>query len=293
VICSTHSPAFYSQGQKANAVCYFVRKIEQKTLLASYSKNILDDEMGLMPLVAEHIAEIRAELKNSKEKIKQLKQQPDLPTIYVEGQLEQLYLRAIFDQRLNDSKGMINIINCEGANKVEKYVHAHMLIRSKTPAWYILDNDEAGRSANQKITAQKNAQGYAGKLSGGILCTRDYPRNDEIIDIKRKIQGYNFDYEFEHMFGKQHFSSLHANMLKCRPMQFEIPPDVSLKDYFLRNKGLEQDEWHLISNQLKPEHKKSFLDQVMCLEYFADWPWNLVEKIAKDFSLKLLPEEDN
>lgn len=287
VICSTHSPAFYSQGQKADAVCYFVKKIAQKTQLETHSKNVLDNEMGLMPLVAEHIVAARAALKESQEKIEQLKRQPDLPTIYVEGGLEFSYLWRVFDYMLEGrAKTKLNIINCQGANMLANYVRAHMLIRSQIPAWYLLDNDKAGADANTKITDAKQPKSDC-KIYGGILCTKPYPANETIIKINKKMHPHKPDYEFEHMFGESFFCSLPEDMLAVKPFRFtqDISPEISVKDYLIQEKGLEESEWRFVAYKVKNEHKKAFLNKVLQEEYFDEWVYSLAEKIAKDLGL--------
>ena len=58
ILVTTHSPFFYLKGKEKNAKLYYVRKSEQgNSLYDGYSLYNIDEQMGLMPLVAPHIAE--------------------------------------------------------------------------------------------------------------------------------------------------------------------------------------------------------------------------------------------
>lgn len=122
IFLTTHSPAFYglTANHKDPDIRAFIAKpsIDYGTQLIDISNSealSLDEEMGIMPIVAPYISRAVEELKEAQESIESLKNTVNLsmrPMIVVAGETDAIYLEAatkIFDDDLHSKIEIISI----------------------------------------------------------------------------------------------------------------------------------------------------------------------------------------
>ena len=109
---TTHSPAIYMKKEEPNTICYYTYKDERgfSKYDSQYSRDELDDRMGLMPLIAPHIEKIYEDLQHEQEEketlkstIKELNEfienEIGKILIYTEGITDEMYLKEYLKNR--------------------------------------------------------------------------------------------------------------------------------------------------------------------------------------------------
>ncbi len=261
IVMTTHSPAFYMLRQRENTTCHFIEKPNQATIAKHINaENSIDNEMGLMPLIEPYVTAQIEEIDKLKFHIQHLKNElaaSNLPRIYVEGETDEKLINHSLNKNHPDWKKLINVIVCKSANCVADRACAHILGSPKTPAIVIMDNDDAGRGAKEKIDAQKKRKQNC-KLEIYLL-GRHETQPDYILNIRKKSK-MDIDIELEHCFGINVFEQGKAkNYLEQtrRPGHDLLDHKMNLLELY-KEKGLTDDEVDLITHQVKQCHKNDF-----------------------------------
>src|SRR5699024_4139692 len=105
-------PAIYMKKEELNTICYYTYKDERgfSKYDSQYSRDELDDRMGLMPLIAPHIEKIYEDLQHEQEEKETLKStikglnefiENEIGTIliYTEGITDEMYLKEYLKNR--------------------------------------------------------------------------------------------------------------------------------------------------------------------------------------------------
>jgi len=159
---TTHSPAFYQMGNLDDVKVFYVYK-SKNDFYSMISENgdfcDLNDEIGIMPIIAPYIEQKQKELDHYKELLSNITLS-DVDTIFVEGITDKAYYeKAIqlfspfLQKRLNE--GTLRIVTREdrgcGTSLLVEWAVAWIHMNYSSKAVFLLDADEAGKSARQEI----------------------------------------------------------------------------------------------------------------------------------------------
>lgn len=162
---TSHSPAFYSLGEKHGARSYWVQK-EDETGFTKISEGVDGcSELGYMPIITPFLNDKIKELTDREREIEQLKQRiektPVFPgwTIMVEGVTDKDYLTVAFSAHsamLHDllAREKLRIFCSQengGTQNLVNYVKAWNMSKVQGKLLVLLDNDEAGRKAAKSL----------------------------------------------------------------------------------------------------------------------------------------------
>ncbi|MCY4038595.1 MAG: AAA family ATPase [Hyphomicrobiales bacterium] len=158
IFLTTHSPIFYRIGNeensRVNVQSHFVRKPKGTTHSEARpvtSLQKLDQDMGLMPLVASHIEEERN--KRIEERNKRVKAEKLLetaahkPTLLVEGELDERIVKKALSLFFPKEGRQIHVTECGGKSMVNKCADSWPKTRPNLRAAALKDRD-SGRSDN-------------------------------------------------------------------------------------------------------------------------------------------------
>lgn len=169
---TTHSPAFYIEAQNATsaAVSYIRKESSGETrLIEKPNVNFMNDELGIMPIVAPYIQEKISEINSYKSLIKD-NFLTDIKTIAVEGVTDREYiLQAIklysplLQKAIDDNKLRI-LANqeCGGCRQIVEWGKAWCHSGFTSQICFVLDADDAGNSAKSSLN---NDEAVALKVS--------------------------------------------------------------------------------------------------------------------------------
>lgn len=129
IFMNTHSPAFYQLSKKDNSVNLIFAKNEgdkPNTILEKYSTNkldILDSQMGLLPVIADHIEEAVNESNLAKTKLKELEKEIETITtslIITEGKTDwKHFKKALTHFQNNGEYNDIDVSFLEYENEIQ------------------------------------------------------------------------------------------------------------------------------------------------------------------------------
>lgn len=128
MIITTHSPAIYTRKNNGNAKCYYVYKNARgdSKYDENYSTVELNENIGLMPLIAPYIENFQKELEEREKNLQVLKAEIDglrsktnRIVIYTEGKTDVKYLKLAFEKNAGYSEiySRIEFYDVEHAKK--------------------------------------------------------------------------------------------------------------------------------------------------------------------------------
>lgn len=173
IFVTTHSPAFYIEAQhhSSSTLSYIKKESQGETkILSKTDTNFLNEQLGIMPLIAPYINE-KIEKISSYKKIIKDNFLCDLPTIAVEGESDKRYLTKainLFSPTLANmlSEQKLRILSSQssgGALQLYDWSVAWCHAGFSSRLFLLLDNDSAGKncksklSNNDKVKAKLNA----------------------------------------------------------------------------------------------------------------------------------------
>lgn len=203
LLITTHSPGFYSLKNKNQSLVNLYRVTKQNEKEAQLIKinehNILDKDMGLMPLITPHIEDKIKEIEKLEQKNKQFKleiERLNRNIIFVEGDDEV----SVFSKIIK-SKNLADTITIKrdgmGCSGVKNYLMSWSWISgtTKLKSIGIFDNDESGNSELAKL---KKEEQYTHANKKSIVKGLAYKAPNHLTNIKSKI--HNFPIELEEMY---------------------------------------------------------------------------------------------
>lgn len=199
IFISTHSPAFYMLSNKPNAKLYWAsRNSSGKTVYAEKSLTAqVDEDMGLMPIIAPYIQSRNEEMKKRtelEEKLKSLTKNQKKVMVYSEDEkldLLNLLLRAngIEEQAFStiSYKGRTNIkqalLSCKTSNFDEDSVKFVVFHRDHDT----YDNDEPDKDYIDNFLKELN-ENSKGKIEYSLFITENYDLESYLINPKHILQ---------------------------------------------------------------------------------------------------------
>ncbi|WP_310593805.1 AAA family ATPase [Flavobacterium sp.] len=203
ILITTHSPGFYNLKDNYNENVSLFKVIKEKNKEAEIKEllayNELDNDMGIMPLIAPYVKEKVKEIEHLQEDIIKYKNELsniDKNTIFVEGDDEV----RIFTEILKHFKIEDNIkiskdgLGCSG---VKNQIMAWAWVSGITTyrAIGVFDNDTSGISEFNKLKDEKQ---FNVSVSSQKVKALQYKVPSHLINIKSKIN--NFPIELEEMY---------------------------------------------------------------------------------------------
>lgn len=203
ILITTHSPGFYSLKDTFYDKVNLYKVIKEKNKEAEIEElnkyNDLDNDMGVMPLVAPYIEEKVIEIESLQKDIIYFKDKLskyDKPVIFVEGDDEVRIFNHVLKELKLDDKIIVNRdgFGCSG---VKNQLMAWSWVSGITvhKAIGIFDNDESGNSELKKLKDEKQYKEAESNLKVKAL---NYKVPVHLINIKSKIN--SFPIELEEMF---------------------------------------------------------------------------------------------
>lgn len=193
VFITTHSPVFYGlEGDVDDGIdVYTLRamKVGEETKITDIKdRDAVDEEMGLMPLVAPYVMKERAILEKREIEIERIKNENggNIPTVFVEGDSDKLVISSLLSM-IGASENIVIDAGGKGeygsANAAASRGIAWQRIQQHrekpTKAVVLLDDDEAGNHAfkeiNEHIPSKSTRYVYARKLNP----------SDSVIELRR------------------------------------------------------------------------------------------------------------
>jgi len=207
IFLTTHSPAFYSIGekQKESSVSYYVNQdnVSGESELEEVdtsSPDILDSQMGVLPIISPYIQrevqkrrELGCRLRGLKKKISSAKK----PVLYVEGLTDVRIMKAAIKIH---ARGLLKLIEIKskksaGYNFVHDSLIAWAYFDKKIKVAGLFDDDEDSRKAKVRVDSEKKCKKAKEKK---LLSTFLLNKPKHIIDIVKK--GVTLPFSIEDMF---------------------------------------------------------------------------------------------
>ncbi len=98
IFMTTHSPVFYAipdpggdDPNEAWITTYYVRKPEDFTELSTFNRELVDENLGLMPLVAPYVTKEKERIERLEKTISEIRK--DKPVIFLEGRTDEVVVR--------------------------------------------------------------------------------------------------------------------------------------------------------------------------------------------------------
>ena len=203
LLITTHSPGFYSLKSKHSEIINLFKVIKpigkDAQIISLDSHNVLDADMGLMPLITPHIQEKIIEiekLKTDNDRFKSEIQDANKNVIFVEGDDEV----RIFNALISKSELADYVIikrDGYGCGGVKSYLMSWSWISSTSnlKVMGVFDNDESGISEYEDLIKNKQFQTAANKK---IVKALKYKVPVHLRTVKTKT--HTFPIELEEMY---------------------------------------------------------------------------------------------
>ncbi|TLS74454.1 ATP-binding protein [Mariprofundus erugo] len=217
VFVTTHSPAFYSLGiddkeEEPDSIVYAVRKADNFSEIFEADQEDLDDEIGLMPLVAPFI-------KREQERLEERSQQNEAalerlraevnstnPVLFVEGPTDKAVFIRVVELFYPSLSGRIKIDDggrdCYGGAKAaaNRAFAWQLLQETRRPeqvvnAVALLDDDSAGADADEDVKLFKEKLGSKSRQIAKIMKLK---ANSHIGQLRRR--GFNVPVDLESLY---------------------------------------------------------------------------------------------
>lgn len=213
---TTHSPAFYMTNDDSTAQVLFVShgsENEGTKLSQAKSGVAVGKAMGLMPLVAPYIANLKQTISES-EKLITDNVFIDIPTILVEGKTDKQYLELAFKLLRPELQNLINHNKLRvftkdgdgGCKRLIEWAYAWVYGGNRSKAVILFDKDDAGIKAKNELA---DSEIYKHKRSDAFLQIKNIEPSQLIIDILRKHIDIN--YEIEHLLSPEFWMIMKKN----------------------------------------------------------------------------------
>jgi len=167
-VISTHSPVFYTQAAIGGGDCfrYLVAKSGQMSFVREVAQDIVDSNMGLMPVVAPHILREKekwsARIAVLEGHMDELKKQVGgrIPYIFCEGETDKIIIEKVIDVFMKEYKQRVRIECGNGSAYGSASAAASRLIawqltqkhqRNPVRGAAIFDYDDAGKAAKKEV----------------------------------------------------------------------------------------------------------------------------------------------
>ena len=268
---TTHSPAFYIEAQKcpfANVVYIKREKSGETKIIDKPNVSFMNEELGIMPVVAPYIRERVQEIETYKRLIKE-NYLTDVSTIAVEGITDRNYLeRAImlyspFLQKLLDEKKLRLSANqeCGGSRQIVEWGKAWCHAGFTSRICFVLDADDAGNTAKRDLLRDESIHD---KLSKHGMKIMTLPKPPFAIELaKKKII---IPVTIEDLISESQWETAQQNGWLTPRSQDQIkqilmptvPPDKSMIDFqqeVLDDLGIKQE---LFTHTVRDERKQAF-----------------------------------
>ena len=254
IFVTTHSPAFYMKKDDDNCkVLYVTQKNEGTSIKNNIQSKDIGEIMGLLPIVAPYIAEQEEKINEVK---KLLINEPlmDIPTIFVEGKTDKLYIEMAikaFSPQLSEllekeelrvytkpgEGGCVNLINL---------IYAWVYSGNLSKAVALFDKDDAGIKAKNELV---NSEIYRTKNTKAMVNVQFLEPSDEIIELKKlKLE---LPFEIEHLLSVECWEQLTKKKLvekrkiqeiakfAGKNLKYDMTIEESLSEIILDKKLLE------------------------------------------------------
>lgn len=263
ILITTHSPGFYTLKENNTKVNLF-KVVKQKDKDAEITElescNSLDDDMGVMPLIAPYVNEKVIEIEKLQNDIIGYEEELtkiNKNTIFVEGDDEVRVFTEIVKQFKVDNKIKISKegLGCSG---VKKQLMAWSWIAGITSlkAVGVFDNDISGISEFNKLKEERQFSEAESKLKVKALY---YKVPTHLSNIKRKIN--NFPIELEEMYPTEVWKIANSKgWLEPRDIN-ELTSFVTVDNLFqnitekIETLGFDNDEKLYVLNKVPDKHK--------------------------------------
>lgn len=180
---TTHSPAFYTEAQNSEtaSVCYIRKESSGETrLVETPNVNFMNEELGIMPIVAPYIQEKVAEIALYKKLVKE-NFLTDIKTIAVEGITDKDYvLQAIklyspsLQKAINENQlRVLANQECGGCRQIVEWGKAWCHSGFVSQICFVLDADDAGNIAKSSLLSD---EAVSSKISKHAMKVRQLPK---------------------------------------------------------------------------------------------------------------------
>jgi len=292
LLFTTHSAGFYNISVENPKITNLFKVTKYKgsssnIVLFDSIKNI-DEQLGLMPLVAPYIKEQLQEAIKLNEKIISLQNKIndyEKSTIFVEGDDE----IRIFKKMINVSKKSTEIqaIKCTGCSGVRENLIAFSYSPKKFKVIGLFDSDKSGKSEKQKLEIDLKYQQVSKNKQAKAI---EYSIPEHLKNIKSKLP--KFPIEIEEMYMPEVWKFCKTKkFLESRPAS-EINEWVKINDIkqstiqIINSLNFTQDELLYIYNKI-PDKNKDKVSKY--LTNLSDTLFlNNIDSINKFFKEKIL-----
>lgn len=204
IFVTTHSPAFYAKKEEENVKVIYINKNPENDAtiaLSNPERRYMDENLGLMPLVAPYIAEQNRKISE----IKQLWENApliDKPTIMVEGKSDKIYLKMAIEKLSKPLKEMLDngelrIVTREegaGTTLIKNWVLAWLHAGNKSKMLVVFDKDIAGNTVAGELKSNELYLNQNQKTNVKVIQLQP---SKEIINLyKSKL---HIPFEIEHL----------------------------------------------------------------------------------------------
>ena len=321
---TTHSPAFYMYGNKKNASLLHVEQKEydkETTIQQNLNIESIHRDIGIMQLISPFIKEAIENNENSIEDLNRILSEAlkenkeykeiikntgivDIPTIYVEGKTDKIYLEKaieIHNKRLKEKidNNAIKIYVHEefgGVVQVGHWIEAWCRTTNQSKMLALFDCDMAAKKTNRELKNDECVQNRLSKPQTVKII--GLKPNQTIINILSK--GILFEFSIEHLFPVWIFEENSNKLIEREACYFKL--DTAIKDPNLSYNQVvsnvindEKVKEYFLLKQISDNKKTQFCNKVMKLndkhdEIFADFK-ETVDDIAEFFEISSDGEE--
>jgi predicted ATPase len=203
ILITTHSPGFYTlkedNSESVNLFKVTKEKNKEAEIKELLTYNDLDDDMGIMPLIAPYVQEKVIEIEHLQDDIIKYKDELsniDKNTIFVEGDDEVRVFTEILKHLKIEDKIKISKegLGCSGV-KNQMMAWSWVSGVTKFKAIGVFDNDVSGNNELSKLKTEKQ---FIDSENRNRVKAINYKVPDHLINIKSKIR--NFPIELEEMY---------------------------------------------------------------------------------------------
>lgn len=253
MLITTHSPAFYRQGEDDEntkddiaKVLYVARDVDGTKSSPQISDQYINQTMGLMTLVAPYVKEQQLRLSSLKKEFLQ-GVLIDVPTVFVEGKTDKAYLETaihLFSKEklsplLDSEKIRIFTKDGEGGcKKISDLALAWILSGNKSKALALYDKDNAGKKARDELLCNPI---FIERNSTAGVSVKCLEPSETIIKLY-KIN-IDIDFEIEHLLSASCWNQIIQN-------NWAVKRDCSkLSKFASWDKTLEESLYDLIEDK--------------------------------------------